>query len=125
MSAGKTAQAEEFDWAVKNGDLANVKASIDANPQIVKKLDGNQRNPCHWAADFGQTAVLELLITKKADFDGKDKYGITPLLAAIYENHAGAVALLLKHGANKNVTGPDGSTALEAATSEEVKALLK
>ncbi len=55
----------------------------------------------------------------------KDNFGITPLLAAVYEGHADAVAALLKKGADKSIQGPDGLTALQAAEKDEVKALLK
>ncbi|EFA75012.1 hypothetical protein PPL_11697 [Heterostelium album PN500] len=132
---GKSTQAEEFDWAVKNGDLAGVTAFLQKDANLVNKLDGNKRGPCHWAADFGQTEILKLLISKKANIDLKGnftlnefgyKYGITPLLAAVYEEHVGCVELLLKNGADKNATGPDDRTAVEAASeSAKLKPLFK
>jgi ankyrin repeat protein len=46
--------------------------------------------------------------------------GITPLLAAVYENHAEVVEFLLSKGADAKIKGPDGATALEAATDDNI-----
>jgi ankyrin repeat protein len=46
---------EQFYWAVKTGDVANVQAAVEkgvnvnAPDQTIKK-----RTPLHYAADFGQ-----------------------------------------------------------------------
>jgi len=77
------------------------------------------------AADFGQAEVVKFLISKGADVNAKDNFGITPLLAATYEGHVDVVDILLKKGADKNVKGPDGMTPLEAAPNDRVKSLLK
>eukprot|EP01132_Coremiostelium_polycephalum_P007693 gene7693-9463_t len=115
----------DFDWAVKNGDLEGVKKMIAENPSLVNTLDANKRNPCHWAADFNQPSILEFLISKKAKFDESDGYGITPLLAAVYEGHKDVVAILVKSGASKTVKGPDDKTPFESSDNPEIKALLK
>ena len=54
-----------------------------------------------------------------------DKYGITPLLAAIYEGHEEAVKVLILKGADKSGKAPDGRSYLEVAESDEMRALLK
>jgi ankyrin repeat protein len=55
----------------------------------------------------------------------QDKYSITPILAAIWENHVSCVKLLLSKGASKNVKAPDGKSLLESTDNEEIKRLLK
>jgi len=114
---------ENFFWNVKNGVLESVKQSIEKDHIDVNVKDNNQRTGLHHAADFGQTAVIEYLLSKGAKINALDNYGITPLLAAAYENHAGAVEILLKKGADVKVKGPDGMTAEEAATKDNVKKL--
>jgi ankyrin repeat protein len=47
--------------------------------------DVNRRTPMHWAADFGHVEVLQYLHSKGAQINAKDNFGITPLLAAVYE----------------------------------------
>ena len=39
----------------------------------------------HWAADFGHVEVLKYLHSKGAKVNVNDNFGITPLLAAVYE----------------------------------------
>ncbi|KAG7225632.1 hypothetical protein INR49_005038 [Caranx melampygus] len=62
----------------------------DAN----RTLDGG-RKPLHYAADFGQTDVVEFLISKGADVNAPDKHGLTPLISACFEGHTSCVKVLL------------------------------
>ena len=57
-------------------------------------MDG--RTPVMIAADYGQSAIIEYLMTKPGvALDTTDKHGITPLLAAIFEGHTQCVKILL------------------------------
>merc|ERR1711862_407140 len=83
-------------------------------------IDG--RLPMHYASDYGQLEVLQYLISKGANIDSADKHGISPLLAAIWEGHTSCVKFLVEKGASKSGTAPDGSSYVEAAEKEEIKA---
>jgi len=117
-------KSKGFDWAVKNGDLAGIKDYVEKQGVSVNIVDSNQRTPAHWASDYNQVEALQYLIGKGAKIDQPDRYGITPLLAAVYEGHKGAVELLVNKGAKLNVKGPDGKTALEAAEKDDIKKIL-
>ena len=54
------------------------------------------RTPLHFAADYGQTEVLQYLVSKGANHNAKDKHGITVILAAIWEGHTDCVKFLLQ-----------------------------
>ena len=111
---------EEIVWAVRNGDLESLKSKdFDAN------LVSNGSPILVSAADYGHSEVIEYLIKKGAAVNRPSKHGITPLLAAIYEDHVDAVKVLLKNGASKDGKSPDGSTYQEVAQSNEIKQLLK
>jgi ankyrin repeat protein len=116
-----------FAWAIKTGDLKNVKEYVEKEGEDVNQVeDGvNKRTPLHHAADFGQVEVIKYLISKGAKVDAKDAFGITPLLAAVYENHEEAAKILIEKGASVQVKGPDGLTPLEAAQSESLKNLIR
>jgi len=114
-------------WAVKTGDLKNVKEAIEkqgVSPNYVE-ASVNKRTPLHWASDYGQVEVIEYLLSKGANIEAKDNFGITPLLAAVYEGHENAVKTLLQRGARRDVKGPDGLTPLEAAEKASIKALFQ
>ena len=114
---------EDFAWAVKTEDMNNVTAFVQKLGVNVR--DQNQRTPMHWAADYGQVSVIEFLCKQpQVDINAKDKFGITPLLAAVYENHEAAVKALLAHGADKTVKTPSGESIKEAAEKDSIKNLL-
>ena len=54
------------------------------------------RTLLHYAADYGQTEVLQYLVSKGANQNAKDKHGITVILAAIWEGHTDCVKFLLQ-----------------------------
>ncbi|XP_066027124.1 myotrophin [Pocillopora verrucosa] len=120
---------EQLVWACKNGDLDQVKdimekPGFDVNAEIL-----NGRSGIHFAADYGQSNVIEYLLSKGADINRADKYGITPLLASIYESNTDCVKLLLEKvrelcKGKSFLLAPDGSSYIECAETDEVKSLL-
>lgn len=111
-------------WAVKNGDLEEVKSFI-AQGIDVNKIEVAGRKPIHCAADCGQHEVLEYLIHAGAEINVPDVHGFTPLLSAIHEGHSECVKLLVAKGADITAKCPDGKTLLEVAGSQEIRDLLK
>ncbi|EMP24021.1 Myotrophin [Chelonia mydas] len=85
---------KEFMWALKNGDLDEVKDYVAKGEDVNRTLEGG-RKPLHYAADCGQLEILEFLLLKGADINAPDKHHITPLLSAVYEGHVTCVKLLL------------------------------
>lgn len=113
-------------WAVQNGDLDLViKLSSEQGFDVNAPIDRLDRSLVHCASDYGQSEVLAYLISKGAKFDSPDKHGIHPILAAIWEGHSACVELLLNKGANKSGSAPDGTSYLDSAGKEEIKALLR
>ena len=62
---------------------------------------------------------------KNFHLKAEDTYNITPLLAAVWEDHVSCVELLVKKGANTKVKAPDGKSVLESTENESIKKLLK
>uniref|UniRef100_A0AAY5KR18 Myotrophin n=1 Tax=Esox lucius TaxID=8010 RepID=A0AAY5KR18_ESOLU len=56
---------KELTWALKNGDLDEVK-SLMKEEDVNRTLEGG-RKPLHYAADCGQAEMLEFLLSKGAD----------------------------------------------------------
>ncbi|XP_037040551.1 myotrophin [Bradysia coprophila] len=115
--------SEELLWAIKNGELNTVKDVVE-NQNFDVNYEIASRYPLHYAADYGQTNVLDYLLTKGANVDAVDKHGITPILAAIWEGHTACVQLLLDKGATKSGSAPDGTSYVDAAEKPEIKKLL-
>lgn len=112
-----------FVWAIKNGDLEQVKDIIEKQSiDVNQEVEG--RPLILYAADYGQKAVIEYLIAAGADVNSKDKHGITPILAAIWEGHTTCVELLLQKGAEKDGVAPDGKSYIDSAENIEIRQLL-
>ncbi|VEN51721.1 unnamed protein product [Callosobruchus maculatus] len=115
--------SSDFVWAIKNGDLEQVKDIIEKKSvNVNEEVDG--RPLILYAADYGQVDVIDYLITAGADVNSKDKHGITAILAAIWEGHKDCVKLLLEKGAKREGVAPDGKTYLESAENNEIKQML-
>lgn len=114
---------ENLIWMVKNGELDDLKVAIDTQKVDVNH-EINGRMLIHYASDYGQTEVVNYLISKGADVNAIDKHGISALLAAIWEGHTQCVKTLLNSGASKVGKTPDGTSYIDAAEKAEIKALL-
>lgn len=117
-------KGQELVWKIKNGELGDVKLFIEKEGMDVN-IEVQGRLPLHYAADYGQADVLDYLIIKGANVNAPDKYGITPLLSAIFEGHTDSVKLLLEKGADKTGKSPDGQSYIDCAETDEIKTLLK
>ncbi|XP_042893803.1 myotrophin-like isoform X2 [Penaeus chinensis] len=113
----------EFVWGLKNGDLDQVKEAVEKGADVNLAIEG--RPPLCLASDYGQLDVIKYLLDKGANVDSTDKHGISALLAAIWEGHTQCVKVLLEAGASKTGTAPDGTSYLDAAEKDEIKALLR
>ena len=117
--------ADAFLWAIKNGDLEEVKKLVATEGVNVNNEISGGRCPLHFASDYGQLAVCEHLLEKGAIVDQLDKHGITPLLAAIWEDHIDVCKFLIAKGANKKGSTPDGVGYFYSTENKDIKDLLK
>lgn len=118
--------AERVLWCVKNGELSDLKIQLAKTDLCIDDTSLAKNRPAIvCAADYGQTKVVEFLLEKGANVNVTDQYGITPLLAAIWEGHVETVKLLLEKNADKKLKSPSGKTYYEEAENEKIKELLK
>jgi len=88
-----------FFAAVRAGDLAKVKAMLDAGVDVNTKNDYGA-TALVYAAEKGHVNILKLLIERKADVEAKDNfYNATAFTWAMMKDHEEAMALLIKAGA--------------------------
>jgi hypothetical protein len=78
------------------------------------------------ASYHGNLDVVRALLDKGADVNATgNKDGATPLMAASEQGHIEVVRTLLEKGADVDAKGNDGTTALNVAKDDEIKAALK
>lgn len=90
-------------------------SGVDPNLKVIKDLSVYPIDlPLHAAIQGGHTRTAEILLAARADPEAQGR-GATPLFAAIQGGDPEMVRLLLKHGANVNVSYAGGQTALMSA----------
>src|ERR1700751_4366997 len=95
--------AEDIYVAAIVGHVDKVAAFLKQDKKLVNARDSGGKAPLHWAALYGQTKVMELLLAEKADVNLLDGDGFTPLHWATTFNKRDAVELLLANKAYMNV----------------------
>jgi ankyrin repeat protein len=126
---------DEIAHHVYRGDTALHVAAAAYQTQLVRDLVAtgagvgvrNRRGatPLHYAVDGGpgathwhpaaQAATVEVFVALGADPDAADKNGTPPLLRAVRNRCAAAVAALLDGGADPHATNANGSNAMDLA----------
>jgi ankyrin repeat protein len=100
LASGAT---EDIYAAAVVGHVDKVAAFLKNDKKLVNARDSGGRPPLHWAALYGQTRVMELLLAEKADVNLLDGDGFTPLHWAATFNKRDAVEVLLASKADMNI----------------------
>ena len=104
-------------YAAGRGFFPVVRLLLDHGVDVNAKY-GNDLTALMWASGYSAEAgvkdvdqVMTLLIERGARLDEQDNRGRTALMIAAELGHAGAVDLLLAHGADKSLKDKQGKTA--------------
>jgi len=91
-------------WADK-ADAKKLRKAIEKDPLLVNKFDSQGYGPLHYAAAAGSTECVQLLLEFGAKVNECVRYGEpTALHAALHAKQEATSLLLLKNGANPELT---------------------
>ncbi|HYP26073.1 MAG TPA: ankyrin repeat domain-containing protein [Blastocatellia bacterium] len=97
--AQESENTEKLMAAARKGDVATLKALLDAGADVNSKTRYGA-TALSFAADKGNVEVVRLLLERGADVDVKDTfYGATPLSWAVGKGHTDIVRALVEKGA--------------------------
>lgn len=90
--------------SIRAGQVGTVKLLLDAGIDPNSTFDG--ASMLHFAARYGNDAIVALLIQYGAEINATDdmRAGATPLLLAVQNSHAAIVKRLIKQKANVNLS---------------------
>jgi hypothetical protein len=102
--------------AAYNGHVGIVEALCNDRSTDVRQGNGFLNTACHYAAQRGQAACIEVLVGRGALVDVADKHGDSPLAWAARKGHLEAVHKLLELGADPLDDNNAGEDSIELAT---------
>ena len=101
--------------AILAGDLDGLKSALAAGADVNAR-DSSGLTPLMQAANKGYVLMVEpILNAPKLDIDARAADGATTLFIAAVHGHKEIIELLMKAGADVNIPGPKGKTAVELA----------
>ena len=93
-------QKNDLFKAVKEGNIDSVRSLLD-NGARIDVVDSRGWQPIHSAAQYGQTAIVELLLARDASqINAATTNGSQPIHLAARQGHGAIVVLLAANGAN-------------------------
>ena len=96
--------------SVRKGDLSSCQKLLEK--VNVNAVDSENRSALFYAANGGFLDCAELLVSRGAELDARDKDGATALQKAVLSNHPRMVEYLLKMGANPEVADSSQNTCM-------------
>ncbi|BEU15928.1 hypothetical protein wHmcTK_11110 [Wolbachia pipientis] len=116
-TSGNTNGNTPLRFAVRSGNLAEVKILLKKGADVNAKDETYFMTPLHYATVYGHKEIVELLIEKGADVNAKDETDFTTLHYATVYGHKEIVELLIEKGADVNAKDEtDFMTPLHYAT---------
>ncbi|CAH8866335.1 unnamed protein product [Trichobilharzia szidati] len=111
--------------SVKQNRLDLVNKIIQDQKCDINVRDNFDRTPLHLASSSGNLSIVKALVMGRAIIDPIDKFGITPLFWAVYNNHRHVVHYLLDAGAKHNRHTKQGFTIMHFIAESNAISILK
>ena len=89
-------------WAATHNDVDTLKSLLESTNVDVNEPGVDGFYPLHRAASTGSLECLQVLVTKGAQLEVRDKDGSSPLDAAVSEGEFDCARFLIEKGANIN-----------------------
>ncbi|CAH8627266.1 unnamed protein product [Heterobilharzia americana] len=111
--------------SIKQNRLDLVNKIIQDRKCDVNVRDNFDRTPLHLASSSGNLAMVKVLILGRAIVDPIDKFGITPLFWAVYNNHKHVAVYLIESGAKHNRVTKQGFTIIHFIAESNAVSILR
>jgi len=120
----EVADKSHFDH-VKEGDLDKLSKKVHGSELALNSVDDDGLGLIHWAADRGNTEILQFLLNSGVDINLVDPEGQTALHYASSCGHLECVKLLIKFGADRTIKDKESQSCVDVAENGTVADLLR
>ncbi|KAJ8924720.1 hypothetical protein NQ315_000872 [Exocentrus adspersus] len=103
--------------ACEKGNMEEVKALLETNPELINVTDKDKYTPLHRACYNNNIEVVKFLVQKGANISAKTEMLWQPLHSCCQWNHKECAAVLIQNGADVNATTEGNQTPLHIAAS--------
>ena len=100
--------------AAKAGNIKRLKSTL-GYVRNINFMDDTEATALHKAASGGYNDIVQLLLTKGASIEARNRFNNTPLHLAAWHGHTNTVELLLSNGASIEATNNINDTPLHRA----------
>ncbi len=111
--------------AIEEGDVKALKTIVTRDPDILMERNFFRESLLHQASYAGNSAAVSWLLSRGADPNAVDKYGLTPLHYAVNADQDDVVKLLCEKGAEVNKEDYSGDTPLKLAMERKNSAAIR
>ncbi|MHC9541916.1 MAG: ankyrin repeat domain-containing protein [Vulcanimicrobiota bacterium] len=121
----KAAALRRARTAIEDDDVRALKSIIGRSPYILEGKDFFRETLLHKASYDGKSDAVSWLLSRGADPDAVDKYGLTPLHYAVNADQDSIVKILCAHGADVNKKDYSGDTPLQLAAERKNRTAIR
>lgn len=111
--------------AARQGKEAIIDLLLEYETESGTKSEPEGETSLHRAIDTGSRTLVEVLISRGANIEARNRQNRTPLHAAVENGHHHIAKYLLDHGAVVNANGTYNMTSLHLAAEEGHEAIVK
>eukprot|EP00760_Papus_ankaliazontas_P031889 PhM_4_TR5520/c0_g1_i1/m.48877 len=101
--------------AVAHGDLADLKAALEAHPESLNSQGDGGQTPLMFACLLGKPAAVEFLLDNGAQLELGERDGYTCPHGAGFQGHASVVRVLARRGIDIDSPHSDGFRPVQRA----------
>ena len=126
LSRGPKTDAKSLREFAKQGDVAAIRRAVEADSNVVGRVDSDGMTLLHWVAAIGNTDIAAMLLDAGAAVDAPASNDAwTPLHFAALAGKAKMAAFLVERGASLDARDRGGATPLEIARGENQRQVVE
>lgn len=111
--------------AIRQGDLAKIKALLQQHPAYLNGQDARGFTPLIMATYTGNSDIARYLLAQGAAVNGRDAAGNTALMGVCFKGDQEMAELLISQGADVKLQNKQGNTAMQYAIEQKNASLQK